>query len=51
MRFITKDTPYMPPLEGDVPPEELPLGGDPAVSDSVHLRANLVFAIISQAPA
>ena len=39
--------PYMPPLEGDVPPEELPLGGDPAVPDSVRLAANLVFAHIA----
>ena len=46
--LIERGDPYMPPLEGDVPPEELPLGGDPAVSDSVHLGANLVFAIISQ---
>ena len=34
-----------PELDGDI--EELPLGGDPAVSDSVHLGTNLVFAIIS----
>ena len=39
--------PYMPPLDGDVPPEELPLGGDPAVPDSVRLAANLVFAHIA----
>ena len=38
--------PYMPPLDGDVPPE-LPLGGDPAVPDSVRLAANLVFAHIA----
>ena len=37
----------MPPLDGDVPPEELPLGGDPAVPDSVRLAANLVFAHIA----
>ena len=39
--------PYIPPLDGDVPPEELPLGGDPAVPDSVRLAANLVFAHIA----
>ena len=35
------------PLAGDIPPEELPLGGDPAVPDSVRLAANLVFAHIA----
>ena len=39
--------PYMPPLDGDVPPEELPLGGDPAGPDSVRLAANLVIAHIA----
>ena len=35
------------PLAGDIPPEQLPLGGDPAVPDSVRLAANLVFAHIA----
>ena len=39
--------PYMPPLDGDVPPEQLPSGGDPAVPDSVRLATNLVFAHIA----
>lgn len=37
--------PLPPKVDGEI--EELPLGGDPAVSDSVRLGANLVFAIIS----
>ena len=39
--------PYMPPLDGDVPPEQLPPGGDPAVPDSVRLATNIVFAHIA----
>ena len=41
----TSGDPLAPQVDGEM---ELPLGGDPAVSDSVHLGANLVFAIISQ---
>ena len=41
----TSGDPLPPQVDGEM---ELPLGGDPAVSDSVHLGANLVFAIISQ---
>ena len=40
----TSGDPLPPQVDGEM---ELPLGGDPAVSDSVHLGANLVFAIIS----
>ena len=43
--WMTKGDMVPPQVDGEM---ELPLGGDPAVSDSVHLGANLVFAIISQ---
>ena len=42
--WMTKGDMVPPQVDGEM---ELPLGGDPAVSDSVHLGANLVFAIIS----
>ena len=42
--WMTKGDMLPPQVDGEM---ELPLGGDPAVSDSVHLGANLVFAIIS----
>jgi hypothetical protein len=41
---MTKGEMVPPQVVGEM---ELPLGGDPVVSDSVHLGANLVFAIIS----
>ena len=41
---MTKGEMVPPQVDGEM---ELPLGGDPAVSDSVHLGTNLVFAIIS----
>ena len=40
----TKGDVYLPPVDGEV---ELPLGGDPAIPDSVRLAANLVFAHIA----
>ena len=42
--WMTKGDMVPPQVDGEM---ELPLGGDPVVSDSVHLGANLVFAIIS----
>ena len=42
--WMTKGDMIPPQVDGEM---ELPLGGDPAVSDSVHLGTNLVFAIIS----
>ena len=42
----TTGDPYIPEREGDI--EELPMVGDPALPDSVHVGANLTYATISQ---
>lgn len=42
----TTGDPKVPPLAGVI--EELPMAGDPALPDSVHVGANLTYATISQ---